>query len=276
MNLSQVTQSGCPSLPTQAELVGPVSLPWPSLPVPNRPPTHLTLPMGSSFPLLNPCTLRAPKDLLHAQPNCLWPTSLSLYKDTVWPPAQHVGWPHHHVSSPSRVSSSLPRGQRGEVVPLRGTSIFCEEGWRDGPPEILLHWPDLGVCLGLLQGAERQLCAFFGTAHSSGQASPLCYGSCDADRDEALSPSSGCVRLCTPQPAGQLAIICIMGPIVRLQGWIKCPVCVHVCTRVQRTPLGHPEPGCHSWHCALASLPWHIEVTVPTKATPSLRCFRVR
>lgn len=111
-------------------------------------------------------------------------------------------------------------------------------------------WIDLtwGVCLGLLQGAERQLCAFFfifGGPHiflcAVGQAAPLCYRSCDADRDEALSRSLGCVRLCTPGPVGQFAIICIMGPIVPFAGLDKVPcVCVHACTRVQRTPPGGP------------------------------------
>lgn len=59
----------------------------------------------------------------------------------------------------------------------------------------------------LFLGPHIFLCA-------TGQAAALCYGSCDADRDEALSWSLGCVGLCMPQPAGQLAIICIMDPIV--------------------------------------------------------------
>lgn len=82
----------------------------------------------------------------------------------------------------------------------------------------------------LFLGPHIFLCAI-------GQATPLCYRSCDAGRDEALSPSLGCVGLCTPWPVGQFAILCIMGPIVPLQAWIKCPVCV--CMRAHGC-RGHP------------------------------------
>lgn len=247
-------------LPTQTELVGSVSLSWPSLSVPNCPSAHLTLPMGFSFPLLHPCTLRAPKSKIYslfAQPNCLWATSPSLSEDTVWPPALHVGW------FPLPPVFPLPfLGGRGEkpsqAIFRRASTLWGGMGhqkacWSD------LTWGSARAFCRVLKGSfvlflgpHIFLCAI-------GQAAPLCYRSCDAGRDEALSPSLGCVGLCAPRPVGQFAIICIMGPIVPLQAWIKCPVCVHACTRVQRTLLGDPalpvpEPGCHSWHWALASL----------------------
>lgn len=250
---------GLPLLPTQAVLVGPVSIPWSSLSVPSCPTAHLTLPMGFSFPLLHPCTVRAPKAKIYSL-LCSAKLPLGhfpiLYKDTVWPPALHVGWPHHHISSPSHVSSSLPWGQRwkpSEASALGGGLGHQKACWID------LTWGSAWAFCRVLKGSfvlflgpHIFLCAI-------GQAAPLCYRSCDADRDEALSRSLGCVWLCTPRPVGQFAIICIMGPIVPLQAWIKCPVCVHACTRVQRTPLGDPstpvpKPGCHWWHCALASL----------------------
>lgn len=236
-----------PLLPTQAELVGPVSLPWPSLSVPNCPSAHLTY----LWDLASLCWLPAPSGLLKprfalccAQPNCLWATSPSLFKDTVWPPAFHVGWPHHHVSSPCWVSSSLPQGQRwGESLSLWGTGHLqgsLHSGRHQRACWIDLTWGSAWAFCRVLKGSfvlflgpHIFLCAI-------GQASPLCYRSCDADRDEALSWSLGCVRLCTPGPPGQSAIMCIMGPIVPLQAWIKCPVCVHACARVQRTPLGDP------------------------------------
>lgn len=184
-----------------------------------------------------------------AQPNCPWATSPSLYEDTVWPPALHVGWPHHHVSSPSRVSSSLPPGQRWEALTPWGT------GHLQGSPApgggmghqkaswIDLTWGSAWAFCGVLKGSfvlflgpHIFLCAV-------GQAAPLCYRSCDADRDEALSRGLGCVRLCTPQPVGQFAIICIMGPIVPFSGLDKVPcVCACVYTGAKDTPGGPCVP----------------------------------
>lgn len=280
-------------VPTQAELVGPASLPSPSLSVPNCPSAHLTY----LWDLASLCWTPAPSvpqklrfTLCCAQPNCLWATSPSLYKDTQC---------DHQPSTWGGLTTTFPLpplfpfpflGGRGEKPsPCQAQAIFRGASALGGGMRhqkacrIDLTWGSAWAFCRVLKGSfvlflgpHIFLCAI-------GQAAPLCYRSCDADRDEALSWSLGCVGLCTPRPLGQFAIICIMGPIVCSQAWIKCPVCVHACTRVQRTPWGTPcsrhtgpRARCHSWRCSLASLTYHIKVTTLTKVTPCLCCFKVR
>lgn len=106
-----------------------------------------------------------------------------------------------------------------EATTLGGTGHLqrnSSPGRRDETPGSLLNWPG-----GLLRtSAGWWIAAFvlFWDPHiflcTIGQAAPLCYRSCDVERDETLSWSLGCVRLCTLRPFGQFAIICIMGPIV--------------------------------------------------------------
>lgn len=114
-----------------------------------------------------------------------------------------------------------------------------------------LTWGSAWAFCRVLKGSFVLFFFIFGGPHiflcAVGQAAPLCYRSCDADRDEALSRSLGCVRLCTPGPVGQFAIICIMGPIVPFAGLDKVPcVCACVYTGAKDTPGGtlcSPSPG---------------------------------
>lgn len=155
---------GVPSLHTQAELVGPVSLPWPPLSVPNCPSSHLTY-LWDLAPL---CWISAPSG----------PPKAKIYSllCSAKLPVGHFPiplWGHGVTTSPGTwdgLTTTFPLppvfplpflGGRGEKPSPHQAQRSLHPGRRDGTPESLLDWPDLGVCLGLLQGAERQLCAFF-------------------------------------------------------------------------------------------------------------------
>lgn len=176
-SFTQVSHLGVslPLLPTQAELAGPTSSPLTFTAYPELPINLLDLPMGFRCPLLSTCPLRAPKAAIYsccAQPNCLWATSPSPYKDTVWPSAVHIGWPHLHVSS------SLPQRQRW--LHTRAVLLSAlharnhhpvrhkppseepqpqEEGRDTRKPGELTWWSARHFC----RVVNRSLCAFFGT-----------------------------------------------------------------------------------------------------------------
>lgn len=170
---------GLPLLPTEAELVGPVSSPLTFIACPKLPISPLDLPMEFRCLLLNDCAFGAPKAAIYsccAQPSCLWATSTSPYKDTVWPSALHVGWPHLHVSS------SLPQRQRqlhtGAALllalnvrshhPVRhrpsSEELQPREEGRDTRKPVALTWWSARDFCGVV---NCSLCAFLGPTHFS-------------------------------------------------------------------------------------------------------------
>lgn len=240
---------GVPLLPTQTELVGPVSLSWPSLSVLNCPSAHLTLPMGFSFPLLHPCTLRALKAKIYSL-LCSAKLPLGHFPIPFWGHSVTTSPARGVVSSPSRVSSSLPRGQRWEAL-TGHLQESLHSVRRHGTPESLLEWPDLGVCPGLLQGAERQLCAFFGTTHFS-----VCHRTshstmipvlwCRQRRGPFTKPGL-CRALCTTA-CWPICHYLHNGPHCAFAGLDKVP-CVCACMHrgAKDTPGGPRAPGPRAW-----------------------------
>lgn len=133
-----------------------------------------------------------------------------------------------------------------------------------GTPESLLDWPDLGVCLGLLRGAERHLCAFFGTAHFSvrrrtSRSTMLRVLWCRQRRGPFTRPG-----LCTALYATACWPVChylYNGPHCAFAGLHKVPcVCACVYTGAKDTPGGpqHDSPRAQVPLVALCSGQPHL------------------
>ena len=133
-------------------------------------------------------------------------------------------WCDHQPSTSGGLTSTLPLpflGGRGDCTPghcmWEATALWgtgCVQ--RSETPESLLNWP--GGLLGTSAGWWIAAFVLFWDPHiflcAIGQASALCYQSCDVEDDETLWRSPGCVRLWTLRPFGQFAVICMKSSIV--------------------------------------------------------------
>lgn len=145
-----------PLLPLQTELLGPVSLPWPSLSVPNCPSAHLT--MGIIFPLLHPCTLRALKAKIYS----------ALLSQTASGPLPHpflrtqcdhqpCTWGGLSTTFPLPPVFPLPflggRGEKRSQAIFRGTSARGGGMWHQKASWIDLTWGSAWAFCRVLKGS---------------------------------------------------------------------------------------------------------------------------
>lgn len=196
----------------------------------------------------------------------------------MWPSALHLGWPHLHGSSfPS--SETIAHQGRAPLDPEHEKPPPCEAqaicrgtaapGRKGETPEGLLNWPS-GL-LGTSAGWWMAAFVLFWDPHiflcTVGQAAPLCYRSCDVERDETLSWSLGCVRLCTLHPFGQVCHYLDNGPYCAFLGLDKAAcVCGCMYTSAEDTPgrpgaPGMPVPGAPRRGVTRGTSPWPASLT---------------